>query len=624
MNQRIAGAIRFATTIAFVNVTALMIFGSGTATTAASFATISSLYFLDYDGSVRERIGAYSASVLTAMIGLILGIFVQNSLLATVSIAFLIGFCFAVARSFRGLIARSFIGAQLAFVLAVFTSQAGSHGIELIQGWLWGAILSLVAALVIFPRHHSGKVRRALSQWCLAVAEYVESPNTLRPATLSLVERSVKELEESNPGDMVAGLWSRRTRALAAMSLHVRQTTEFLELVPPVLDIDSEQIELSRATAQGFRSAAKMVLLEGTPLAFAPVVQARLQDFEAERRRVAQLGNTKASHGVENRFNLRVLSIAAESVQVLAAASHGWPHPEWPLVVQPEHSITSLLKRTFRTDSVWLFHGLRTGLALAGAIAIASLMGLEHGVWVVMTTLSVINISFTATGTTKTAGQILLGVLGGFCISALIIFTVHEWWLMAILVPLLALWTKWSLPDNAMVAQLTYTPFAVANVALLGWPSPRGLNFVRAEDILIGVAVAVVATLLTFPFGMRKLLEATWLRAQSTAITALEATKNALFDQTPLLPEFAREQAIAFAEAVDAVDAAFSNSGIKGDRARLVLSRQQWLNLAILCQIGVAQLAQHRTELPDSDPGIIVLCEWGNQAFKAIDHARPS
>ena len=197
MNQRIAGAIRFAITIALVNISALMIFGSGTATTAASFATISSLYFLDYDGGARERIGAYSASVAVAMIGLFLGIFVQNNLVATVCVAFLIGFCFAVARAFRGLIARSFIGAQLAFVLAVFTSQAGSHGIELIQGWLWGAILSLVAALVIFPRHHSGKVRRALSQWCLAVAEYVESPNTLRPATLSLVERSVKELEES-------------------------------------------------------------------------------------------------------------------------------------------------------------------------------------------------------------------------------------------------------------------------------------------------------------------------------------------------------------------------------------------------------------------------------------------
>jgi uncharacterized membrane protein YccC len=361
-----------------------------------------------------------------------------------------------------------------------------------------------------------------------------------------------------------------------------------------------------------------MFTLKGHPAAFAAVPEARQAEFEAARQRVTSMSEDDATVEMRERFHLRVLSIGAESAQVLAAASHGWSHPEWPLLVEPEHSIPSLIRRTFKSDSVWLFHGIRTAIALAGAILIATLIGLEHGVWVVMTTLSVINVSFTTSGSSRNAVSAVSGVLVGIAGSALILSFTHEWWLLAIVVPVLALIARWSLPTNPFLAQLTYSPFAVLNVALLGWPTPHGLNIIRFEDILVGVAVAIVATGLTFPFGLKRLLETSWTDARAAAIAALGATRAAISTGAVIPSAVTRAQALTFASATDAVDTVYSGGVRLGAEAAAIELRQRWLNLAILCQVGVSHLVETRRTLPTGDPGIRVLTMWADDAFDVL------
>lgn len=621
MSPRLAAALRFGITISVVNLLALGFFGPGTFATAASFSVISSLYFLDFDGSVRERLGAYSAATLVAFLGLGIGALVEGHTVVIVVAAFVIGFGFAAARAFRGFIARSFIGAQLAFVLAVFTTDAPSHAIELLGGWLLGATLSLIAALTVFPRHHSGVLRSALSEWALAVARYIRADSTERTNALNLVQEKRRQLDSVDRGEMIAGLWSPRTRALSSMSLQVHQVTDMLSLIAPSEHQSPSEQDLAQASSQALENSAEMVLLGATPRSFSNLMSARDADFDAARKEYQETGNQSA---ISRRFALRILSIASESMEVLSAASQGWKHPSWPLIVEPEHSLSSIVRRAFSADSVWLFHGLRTGFALAASILIATLLGLEHGIWVVMTTLSVISISFNTSGSTKNALGAVWGMLIGVTLSVGLLSINPSWTFLAVVVTGLAAAAKWLLPTNMLFAQMSYTPFAVANATLLGWSAQHDINVERAEDIVVGVLVGVIATILTFPFGMKKLLERSWKRARHDALVALDQTQNSLRSGRPVNPQVIHEQALSFASATDAVDTAFAGSVKLGPELSEVIARQRWLNLAMLCQMGVQHLEDVRLTLPASDPGIPIIESWATTAFEDLKKVEPA
>ena len=620
MSYRLAAALRFGITVTAVNLIALALFGPGTFATSASFSVISSLYFLDYDGGFRERFGAYSMATLVAFLGMGVGILVQGHIVVIVVAAFVIGFGFAAARAFRGFIARSFIGAQLAFVLAVFTSDAPSHAHELLGGWLLGAILSLFAALTVFPRHHSGVLRSALSAWALAAADYIRTDIANRSVAAENVKLYRDKLDEIDRGDMIAGLWSPRTRALSAMTLQVHEVTGMLDFIPPTVEQEQSQKDLATASSQALENAAAMVLLGAQPREFSSLMKLRDADFDAARQAYSRTRDTAA---VSDRLNLRVFSIAAESMEVLSAASQGWKHPQWPLIIEPEHSFMSILKRAFSADSVWFFHGLRTGFALAMSILIATLLGLEHGVWVVMTTLSVISISFSTSASSKTSLGAVWGMLIGVSFSVGLVFINPPMTVFAVVVFLLAIAAKWLLPTNMFLAQLSYTPFAVANATLLGWPEQRGINIERVEDILVGVVVGVVATFLTFPFGMRKLLERSWKRARQDSLVALGELQNSQQTGKPVDPVVINEQALSFASATDAVDTVFAGSVKLGPELKLVVERQRWLNLAMLLQMGVQHLEDVRAQLPAGDPGIAVIETWTTTAFDDLKKAEP-
>ncbi|MEY4102138.1 MAG: hypothetical protein RIR88_272, partial [Actinomycetota bacterium] len=204
---------------------------------------------------------------------------------------------------------------------------------------------------------------------------------------------------------------------------------------------------------------------------------------------------------------------------------------------------------------------------------------------------------------------------------ATIIEFTHQWWTLVALLALLALLARWLLPTNGFLAQLSYTPLAVINVAMLGWPTRHGLTIVRVEDIVVGVLVAITATALTFPFGMKKLLEAVWRSARDAASAAIAATRAALESGSEIPANLVRAQALTFASATDAVDTVFAGRVQLGPELRVIEQRQRWLNLAILCQVGVAGLVQDRAALPPGDPGIKVLDAWGNDAFEALEKA---
>lgn len=636
---RFGAAVRFMLALVVANLSAPLIFGAGPGTTFASFAVVSALYFLDYDGSAAERTSAYALSTLIGVLGIGIGLAVTGTLWTVCAAAFVIGFGFAAARAFRGFIARSFVGTQLAFVLTVVTHDSRLHGSEELLGWLFGSAIALIAALTVFPRHHGGQLRSALAQWCTAAAAVARSnASTLndRRADLQSAWQTVDRVDRLHA---IAGLWSKRTRALAEMVRAADQVTVFGADHAPDQLTPADRTLLD-AVAGGFEHAAELTVTAhpGTVDSLQLAREQHEQALVSAAKTQSPEATVRMAHAA---LGVRVLSLAAESLIQLACVSNGvrstanrGPNPAQAA------DAGERVRSVFRLDSVWLFSGLRTGVALAVALGIALSIGLEHGVWVVMAALAIINVSATTRGASASAAQALLAVTLGVLVSAAVIALHWPHPAMFAAMAIAALIAKWLLPGTLFWAQLSYAPFAVFNVAVLNWPTPRGLDVVRVEDIAVGVAVAVGATALAFPFGLRKLLVRTWTRASDDANTALASATTSFSAGRALPPSFVSHMRQGVDRMNDVADAVTLGHGVI-DQHQLARTRTNWLLLAEFLLVAIEQFAAQRAGRPlpsdiaaalaapdrvdhlartsSTDPQGLVLATWTGAGLDILD-----
>jgi hypothetical protein len=150
--------------------------------------------------------------------------------------------------------------------------------------------------------------------------------------------------------------------------------------------------------------------------------------------------------------------------------------------------------------SVWFRNSARAAVALAAAVAVADVSGLEHAFWVVLGTLSVLRSNASSTG--STALRALAGTVLGFAVGAAV--------LIGIGTGQTALWV--ALPIAVMVAAYApgTAPFAVGQagftiflVVLFNLLAPAGwkVGLLRIEDVAIGCGVSVVVGILFWPRG---------------------------------------------------------------------------------------------------------------------------
>jgi Fusaric acid resistance protein-like len=162
---------------------------------------------------------------------------------------------------------------------------------------------------------------------------------------------------------------------------------------------------------------------------------------------------------------------------------------------------TLLVTRHATVRSVWFLNSLRGALALAAAVAVADVSGVQHAFWVVLGTLSVLRTSAASTG--GTAWRALAGTVVGFVVGALL--------LLAIGTGQTALWV--ALPVAVLIAAYApgTTPFLVGQAAftvtivvLFNLLAPAGwrVGLLRIEDVAIGCAVSLVVGVLFWPRGV--------------------------------------------------------------------------------------------------------------------------
>jgi hypothetical protein len=150
--------------------------------------------------------------------------------------------------------------------------------------------------------------------------------------------------------------------------------------------------------------------------------------------------------------------------------------------------------------SVWFRNSARGAVALAAAVAVADITGVQHGFWVVLGTLSVLRTNAASTG--STAMRALLGTAAGFAVGAALLLAIGTGetalWVALPLAVLVASYAPGTAPFAVGQAAFTVTVLVLFNLLVpAGWK----VGLLRVEDVALGCAVSLVIGLLFWPRG---------------------------------------------------------------------------------------------------------------------------
>ena len=140
----------------------------------------------------------------------------------------------------------------------------------------------------------------------------------------------------------------------------------------------------------------------------------------------------------------RVLSISADVMQNLAARSCGVKLSGAELGLDVLTSTSQHLRDNLSRNSIWFRNAVRTGIAVAGAVLVARLLGLEHGFWVAVTALTLVQVTFTAGASSRSAIRTSFGVVAGVALSGMAMWLLPQAWMFVALLPLSAFFAKWA------------------------------------------------------------------------------------------------------------------------------------------------------------------------------------
>jgi hypothetical protein len=249
---------------------------------------------------------------------------------------------------------------------------------------------------------------------------------------------------------------------------------------------------------------------------------------ELERRREASIAYRKSvdpdgdydsvQAAARSSFHAQAISLAVRGLtadaliatrradpETIAARRRGW-YGAQPEGTDAERRVAALygalgvLTRHASIRSVWFLNSLRASVALAAAVLVADVSGVQHGFWVVLGTLSVLRTS--ASSTESTALRALGGTVIGFVVGALLLLGIGTstpaLWVALPIAIAVAAYAPGTLPF--IIGQAAFTVVVVVLFNLLvpaGWK----VGLLRIEDVAIGCAVSLVVGVLFWPRG---------------------------------------------------------------------------------------------------------------------------
>jgi uncharacterized membrane protein YccC len=504
----------------------------------AAFGGFASLIMASFGGSPRDKAVAHLGLAVTGSIALIIGTAVSGiawlAALVTIPVAFGIFFAgVAGPNASSGVTA-----ALLAYVLPVASTSTDGMIPARLAGWWLACVVSTAAVLLFSPPSPGDRLRAAAAGSARALAAYLEASvhGRATAADLAACQAAKHELLSAFASTPY------RPTGLATADQGLASVVQLLEWCAVlVADAADGHANLERAAqcdrdllglAAGVLGQAGDMLAVDGPAGrglWVPAGAAGLADLATlDRQRAACAAEHQISErdgdydsveaAARNAVHAQVISVAAEAVladtliatgradpETIAARRRGWygAQPEGTMAERRVAALSGaigVMVRHASFRSVWFLNSLRGSLALAAAVLVADLTGVQHGFWVVLGTLSVLRTN--AVSTESTALRALGGTLIGFVAGALL--------LLGIGTSTPALWV--ALPVAVAVA--AYAPgtmpfaygqaaFTVVVVVLFNLLVPAGwkVGLLRIEDVALGCLVSLVVGVLFWPRG---------------------------------------------------------------------------------------------------------------------------
>ena len=496
----------------------------------ATFGGFATLVLAAFGGSRRDKAIAHLGLAVAGSVVLVIGTAVSGitwlAALVTIPVAFAV--FFAGVAGPNG--ASGVTAALLAYVLPVASAGTAAMIPARLAGWWLASAVSTAAVLLLSPRSPGDRLRAAASASASAVADYLTAA---LGGEAALTDREAAIAAKHTLMDLFAATPFRPT-GLATADQGLANVVELLEwctsLVADTLDGHLDLGEVAPTDRELLGAAAALLedvswLLGREDISDRDVVRDidRLQRARAaSAARCWDLTGEPASvrAAAANAANAEAIAVAASAAaadaliaarradpETVAAQRRSWYADQQEEVLPPPvrwfggvAGAGRVAARHASLRSVWFRSSARGAVALAAAVAVADVSGVQHGFWVVLGTLSVLRTNAAATG--STVWRALAGTVAGFAVGAAL--------LLAIGTGQTALWV--ALPLAIAVASYApgTAPFAVGQAAftitivvLFNLLVPAGwtVGLLRIEDVAIGCAVSLVVGVLFWPRG---------------------------------------------------------------------------------------------------------------------------
>ncbi len=494
----------------------------------AGFGGFANLVMASFGGSRRDKLVAHFGLAVTGSVGLIIGTAVNRidwlAVLVTIPVAFGIFFAgLAGPNAASGVTA-----ALLPFVLPVATPGTVGMIPDRLAGWWLASAVSTAAVLLISPPSPGDRLRAAAAGSARALAALLEASVG---GTATAADRDASRAAKQELMSAFASTPYRPT-GLATADQGLASVVQLLEWCSALItDATDEHPNLDRA-AQPDRDllalAASVLRQAGDLLAgsAAALPDPDLAEMDRQREATGAYHRLAAPGGdydaveviARQAFHAQEISIAVQAVVADALIATGRADPEtvaarrrsWygaqPEGTHAERRVAALsgaigvMVRHASFRSVWFLNSLRGSLALAAAVLVADVSGVQHGFWVVLGTLSVLRTN--AASTESTALRALGGTVVGFAVGALLLLgmgtSTPALWVALPIAIAVAAYAPGTLPFAFGQAAFTVVVVVLFNLLVpVGWK----VGLLRIQDVALGCAVSLVVGLLFWPRG---------------------------------------------------------------------------------------------------------------------------
>jgi uncharacterized membrane protein YccC len=495
--------------------------------TFAAFGGFATLVLASFGGSRRDKLVAHLGLALVGSVLVVIGTAINASVLVATLVTVPVAFALLFAGALGPNAASASTAALLAYVLPA--ASPGTLGMipSRLEGWWLASIAGTAAVLLFSPKPPGALLRRAAADTARALGEQLsaalrgDNAESYRDASLSAKHRLMSTFTSTPYRPTGLGTTDQALDSLVGLlewctSVVCDSLREYEDLDR----IDDVERQLIADTTASLLDVAALLDGEST----APQLDCLERSLAASVEHLRQRRSDSDGFGdaVHLSFHARTLAVAVHTAvaDALIAADRAdsaiviGGRRRWYGSTIPDDTAASLRERRLpglsaaagvvsrhaSLRSVWFLNSVRGAVALAAAIAVADLTGVQHGFWVVLGTLSVLRTNATATG--ATALRALLGTAAGFVLGAALLLVIGTgtgalWTALPIAV-LIAAYAPGTLPFAAGQAAFTVMVSVLFNLLVpAGWQ----IGVVRVEDVALGCAVSLVVGVLFWPRG---------------------------------------------------------------------------------------------------------------------------